>query len=205
MTAIAGLLVQRSIIRRQGIGLTRDTMRAVLLEAENVRSANSNLVSARAYDYPKLMGAAKHASDFRETLLYKTVPVVAAWKAIELAAADQGYEFRIPKFQPRNPKNEPSAEEAAILRRFENENIAEYFSVDEAHNQIVYARPIRLSEDCLLCHGAPSTSPTRDGKDMLGFGMEDWKAGQVHGAFVLKAKLDNVDKLTTAGMTTTAL
>jgi hypothetical protein len=48
LTWFAGQLVQRSIIRRQGIELTKDAMKAVLLEAENVRTANSNLVQNRA-------------------------------------------------------------------------------------------------------------------------------------------------------------
>jgi methyl-accepting chemotaxis protein len=138
-------------------------------------------------------------------VLYRTVPVVSAWQGVEKVAAEKGYEFRIPKNQPRNPKNQPTAEEAAILERFESGAAQEYFEVDEAHNQIIYARPIRLSEDCLVWHGARATSLTHDGRDMLGFKMEDWKSGQVHGAFLLRAKLDQVDGLTKAGMTTTAL
>jgi methyl-accepting chemotaxis protein len=205
LTTVAGLLVQRSIIRRQGIDLIHETMKAVLVEAENVRMSNSALINEKAYDYTKLIAAAKHSSDFRATTLYKTVPVVSAWRAIEKSAAEEGYEFRVPKFQPRNPKNQPTQEEGEILNRFERENLTDYFMVDEAHNQVTYARPIRLTDDCLACHGSPETSPTKNGKDMLGFQMEDWKTGQVHGAFVLKAKLDNVDKATAAGMTTTAM
>jgi methyl-accepting chemotaxis protein len=205
LTTLAGLLVQRSIIRNQGIDLTRDAMKSVLLEAENIRSGNSDLVARGAFDYAKLLAEAKRATDLRETTLYKTVPVVSAWKSIERSAAEEGYEFRIPKFQPRNPKNQPTPEEATILQRFESENLPEYFGIDEAHNQIVYARPIRLTDDCLVCHGPAAGSPAHDGRDMLGFQMEGWKSGQVHGAFVLKAKLDKVDKITTASMTTTAM
>ena len=29
----------------------------------------------------------------------------------------------------------------------------EYFTIDEQRHQMVYARPIRLSQDCLTCHG----------------------------------------------------
>jgi methyl-accepting chemotaxis protein len=205
LLSLCGQVVQRSIVRRQGIALTKDAMKAVLMEAENVRSANSNLVQNRAYDYPKLLKAAKQSSDYRDTVLYRTVPVVTAWQGIEKIAAEKGYEFRIPKNQPRNPRNQPTADEAAILETFESGAAQEYFEVDEAHNQIIYARPIRLSEDCLVCHGSPATSATHDGRDLLGFKMEDWKSGQVHGAFLLKAKLDQVDGLTKAGMTTTAL
>jgi methyl-accepting chemotaxis protein len=205
LLSIVGQVVQRMIVRRQGIELTRDTMRAILLEAENVRSANSSLVQNRAYDYDKLLRAAKRSGDFRDSVLYRTVPVVSAWQGIEIVAADKGYEFRVPKNQPRNPKNQPTAEEAAILARFETGSAQDYFEVDEAHNQIIYARPIRLGEDCLICHGSPATSATHDGRDMLGFQMEDWKSGQVHGAFLLKAKLTEVDQLTKASMITLAV
>jgi methyl-accepting chemotaxis protein len=202
--ASASLVVQRALIRRQGIDLTRNAMRATLLEAENIREANSNLVTRQAFAYDRLVPAAKRGSNFRETTLYQTVPVVSAWKAIERSASELGYEFRIPKFQPRNPKNEPTPEEAVILRQFEDRNLQDYFLVDDSHNQIVYGRPIRLTEDCLLCHGSPAASPTHDGRDMLGFPMEDWKSGQVHGAFVLKASLDKVDKITSASLANTA-
>ncbi len=63
---------------------------------------------------------------------------------------------------------------------------------------IVYARPIRLTSDCLTCHGDPANSATHDGKDPLGFQMENWKAGEIHGAFMLTAHLDQVDHVASA-------
>lgn len=35
------------------------------------------------------------------------VPVVTAWKSAMAKAKEGGYEFRVPKFSPRNPKNTP--------------------------------------------------------------------------------------------------
>ncbi len=69
----------------------------------------------------------------------------------------------------------------------------EYFAVDESRGEIVFARAIRLTEDCLICHGQPGTSPTGDGKDALGYRMEGWRAGEMHGAFVLRTNMDKVD------------
>jgi methyl-accepting chemotaxis protein len=82
----------------------------------------------------------------------------------------------------------------------ENENTAEYFVVEEKTNEMVYARPIELTADCLVCHGDPATSASKNGKDLLGFRMEGWHAGDIHGAFVLRAKLDRVDAVVKAGM-----
>jgi methyl-accepting chemotaxis protein len=205
LTTGVGLLVQRMVIRNQGIELTKSTMRGALVEAENVRQSMSNLGTLGAFDYTKMKKDADRASDLRATALYGTVPVVSAWKAIERVAAEEHYDFRIPKFQPRNPANQPSPDEAKILKHFETSNAPEYFQVDEANNQIVYARPIRLTADCMGCHGDPRNSPTHDGKDIVGFAMEGWHEGEIHGAFVLKAKLDRVDKTVQASMGSTLL
>jgi len=197
------MLVQRMVIREQGIAAARNHMRGMLLEAENVRSSISTLNTAKAFDSTRLGEELKHTRDIRSTSLYMTVPVVSAWRAIEHVATAEGYEFRVPKFQPRNPKNMPSGEEARILRSFEDGRAAEFFEIDKASGVMTYARPIRLTEDCLACHGDPKNSPTGDGKDILGFQMENWRAGEVHGAFILKAKMDAVDAVIRAGILST--
>ena len=200
VTAVAGIAVQRSVIREQGIQLTRNTMRTAIVEAENVRESISGLRQANVFNQERMLEEIKSTPDFRTTGAYQTVPVVAAWRAIERVAADEGYQFRIPKNNPRNPKNQPTPEEAAWLSAFESGRQAEVFEVNNARNEIVYARPIKLTADCLSCHGDPATSLTKDGRDVLGFRMENWRAGEVHGAFVLKSSLDRVDAVVRASM-----
>ena len=39
-----------------------------------------------------------------------------------------------------------------------------------------------------LCHGDPATSATGDGKDAFGFPMENWKVGDIHGAFEVRTR-----------------
>jgi methyl-accepting chemotaxis protein len=202
-SVIVGLVVQRHIIRNQGIELIHDTMRGVLIEAENVRQSVSALNQKNAFDRPALVQEFKKAGSLRESTIYQTIPVVAAWKAIEQAAQKEGYEFRIPKHQARNEKNNPTADEEEILAQLEEGQTNEFFRVDTARNEIIYARPIVLTEDCLVCHGDPKNSPTGDGKDIVGFQMENWKAGEVHGAFVLKASLDHVNGVVRAGILNT--
>jgi methyl-accepting chemotaxis protein len=198
LSTLTALWVQRMVIRDQGIELTRNTMRASVIAAENIRGSMSALRARNAFDETRQLQEAKQSSDFRSTSLYASVPVVAAWRSIEQVAQREGFEFRVPKRHARNPQNEPTAEEAVILDRLEKTGDAEFFEADRSSNLIVYARPIRLTEDCLKCHGNPSNSPTGDGKDMLGFPMEGWKVGEVHGAFVLKARLDAVDHVASA-------
>ena len=203
-TAVA-LIVQSMTIRSQGIELTRNTMRAAVIEAENVRGSIASLRARNAFDEAAITQEAKAASDFRQTRLYDTVPVVAAWKSIEKVARQEGFEFRVPKRHARNPQNEPNAAEAAILDDLEKSGQEEYFMADRSANLIVYARPIRLTADCLSCHGDPATSPTHDGKDALGFTMEGWREGEIHGAFVLAAHLDQVDHVASARASSDAM
>ena len=203
VSVAVGLMVQVRVIRQQGIELKRGTMQAIISQAENVRESVSHLNQAGAFHRERLAEEARKETDLRKTTLYRTIPIVAAWKALEESARQNAFEFRIPKNQARNPENNPTAEEAEILQLLEGGGQKDFFRIDRDRNQIVYARPIILSADCLACHGDPQNSITKDGKDPLGFAMENWKAGEVRGAFVLKAKLDSVDAVATAGLLST--
>jgi len=196
-TAVA-LFVQYMAIRSQAVELTLNTMRSAVIAAESMRASMATLRARKSFDEASILQDLKGASDYRQTKLYDTIPVVAAWKSLEQVAQQEGFEFRIPKRQARNPKNEPTAAEGAILDYFEKTGSSEYSKTDRAANLIIYARPIRLTADCLLCHGDPANSPTHDGKDLAGFPMEGWHEGEVHGAFVLTAHMDQVDHVASA-------
>jgi methyl-accepting chemotaxis protein len=180
-------------------------MRATVVEAENVPESMSQLREAKASDQAQINSELKAASDFRRTAPCNTVPVEAARLVIERVAKQENFDFRVPKVQPHNLKNQPTERERKILEFFESNNASEFTEVSEANNELIYARPIRLTQDCLVCHGNPSTSLACNGRDPLGFPIENWNAGEVHGAFVFKAKLDRVDKVAQAGMLQTMM
>lgn len=126
------------------------------------------------------------------------VPVVTAWQSAMAKAKEGGYEFRVPKMEPRNPKNQPDELEARALKKFEADvALNEYSEVDPARNAVRYFRPIRLTQECLACHGDPARSRelwgNNEGKDPTGGRMENWKAGEVHGAFEVVQSLDEAD------------
>jgi hypothetical protein len=200
VTAVTGLLIQRTVIRSQGIAMTRDAMRGAVLSAENSRQSVANMWRLGVFDQARLKTNAAAQSDYRQSNLFKTIPVVAAFDSISGVSAKEGYEFRIAAHHPRNPNNAPRGDEEAILQVLEGDLKADYFAVDAKANEMVYARPIELTADCLMCHGDPGVS--KSGKDMLGFPMEGWHAGDRHGAFVLRAKLDHVDAAVKAAMLT---
>ena len=172
---------------------TKEKMTVILKEGEGARAATSNLWKKGAFDKARLLEDLKTKKDYHDAAIYKTVPVVAAWDAIRPVAESEGFTFRIPADEARNKENTPTAEEQEILRHFANESNEDYFKVDRPNNRITYARPIRLAADCLGCHGDPANSLSGDGKDILGFKMENWSDGKLHGAFVLSTDFKAID------------
>ena len=199
ITAVASLFLQRTVIRSQGLQLEQNAMRNLVLSAESTRDSISALNAQGAFDRGALLAEFRSASDFRSTRLYNTIPVVAAWKQLQNVADKEGYTFRTPSANPRNPRNTPTPEEEQILTELARSGEPEYFAVDREKNEMIYARPIRLGDDCMGCHGSPSAA-NKDGKDLAGFRMEGWHSGEMHGAFVLKTSLDRIDAKVRAGM-----
>ncbi len=126
------------------------------------------------------------------------VPVISAFRIAMAKAREGGYEFRVPKLEPRNPDNLPDEFEARVLRKLKSEQLSEYFEIDEARNAIRYFRPVRLTQECMMCHGDPSGSKefwgNDQGLDPTGARMEDWRVGEIHGAFEIIQPLDSADR-----------
>ena len=125
------------------------------------------------------------------------VPVVSAWNSAMRNAQEGGYIFKVPKFQPRNPQNNPDAMESRVLRKMSSERLDEYYEINEETNSVHYFRAVYLSETCLYCHGNPEKSQeywgNSQGLDPTGVRMENWKAGEMHGAFEIIHSLDEAD------------
>jgi len=168
--------------------------RSVALQAESVRDYMVKVHEANIYDGKKLQGDVK--------ALLRTVPIVAAFTTAGQKAKEAGFEFRVPKEFPRNPANQPDPQELAVLKglqaRAGEPGNPEHWFEDTKTNAIRYFRGIRLTQDCLICHGDPTTSQAlwgrADGTDPTGARMEGWKAGEVHGAFEVIASLDKADQ-----------
>jgi len=171
--------------------------RAIALTAESVREEMGRKWTLGLFDKKILSQWAKQGSLDR---VLAAVPVVTAWQSAQAKAKEGGYEFRVPKLQPRNPKNEPDALETRALKALAAGNLDEYHEIDPQRNAVRYFRPIRLTQDCLLCHGSPSQSQelwgNAEGNDPTGTKMEDWREGEVHGAFEIVKSLDEADAQT---------
>jgi len=143
---------------------------------------------AMAAELKSDMAAGKAVS---QTRFFNTIPVVAGWTAAQEAAKREKIEFRISSFNSRNKEHEPAAGsfDERLLRQLTDQATAGkgdvVSAVNEADNSLHVMRAIRLSENCLMCHGAPGSEYdlNKDGKDPTGFRMESWKAGDMHGSY----------------------
>lgn len=188
-------------IRKEAYDAVKTKARSVLLQAESARDYVASLRSGGAFNEAelktafdeKLRGATDKNAAARETTFLKTIPIIAAIKIAGEHAAESGFKFRVPKVQARNKANEPDAIELELLNKIEKEKLTELFMVDKANNVIRYLRPIKLTADCLLCHGIPADTPNKDGYDLLGVKAEGWKTGEQHGAFEILDDLGAIE------------
>jgi methyl-accepting chemotaxis protein len=191
--------------RHAGIEAMLAEARGVCLATEAVREGMEDKWERGVFTQEQLRTWAD-AGELEKIL--SAVPVVSAWEAAQKKQEEAGYEFRTPKNQPRNKRNTPDPFESEALATLEA-GAEEYWGIDENMNAIRYLRPVRLTENCLLCHGDPATSNAiwgnTEGKDPTGVTMENWKAGEVHGAFETIFSLDDLDRNLRATMMTGAL
>ncbi len=181
----------------------RDNMRSTIRQAEVVMREMDALHSDGAFATERLESAAKASgSGFRDSVYYRAIPVVAGWNSVRQVARERGFDFLTPSrpdLAARNPANSGAGFVAAFREFADGKD--EYFA--EESGMLTLARPMRMSAGCLKCHGDASTSPTHDGRDMLGFPMENLREGDVKGAFVMRAPIsqDKVVLASTGTMT----
>jgi methyl-accepting chemotaxis protein len=181
--------------------------RTIALTAESVREEMARKWHLGLFDQKAMTEWAKKGE--LEKIL-AAVPVVTAWNSAMQKSKDGGYTFKVPKFEPRNPENAPDELEAAVLKKLaEDGSLKEHCEFDTAKNTVRYFRPIRLTSECMLCHGDPARSKelwgNDKGLDPTGTRMENWKEGEVHGAFEIVQSLDEADMRTAAAIRQKAL
>lgn len=195
--AVAGPVIVALIMAYQEVRAIRtgadesllEKSRAIVLMAEAARTEMSNKLAK---------GIIRPLDELPDEKVVQAVPVITAIRMAETNAEKAGYKFRVPKEDPRNPKNKPTELERKVLREMKAENLTE--KVVHEENQIRYFRAIRLTEDCLYCHGYPSGE-----KDAVGGTKEGWKAGEIHGAFEIITSLEEANaKVRSAALSTTA-
>ncbi|MFA6898958.1 MAG: methyl-accepting chemotaxis protein [Desulfurivibrionaceae bacterium] len=187
--------------REKTLNAFADKARGICLTAESTRQEMEAKWELGLFSAEQLR---EFAAQGHQDKVLAAVPVVSAWNAAMRKAQEGGYTFKVPKFKPRNPKNEPDPLEAKALKLMTDQNLDEYYEVDPAMNAVRYFRAVRLSATCMLCHGDPATSQAlwgnSNGTDPTGGPLENWKVGEIHGAFEVIQSLDAADKQLSASI-----
>jgi len=113
------------------------------------------------------------------------VPVVVAWSVAQQYANQNNMTFHTPSLSPRDPKNQPDEFERRALETFQKDpDLKEYSQrlVENGEDVMRYAQPVRVTEDCLTCHGFPKGE-----KDPFGYSKEGMKTGDLRAAFTVRA------------------
>lgn len=179
-TALSIAIVYHVSSRNRVVEL-RGKMSSIIAQSELVAQNMDDMHSSHVFDMAGVREASVREAGGRPlrevyaaTDLYKTIPIVAAWKSVDGAAQKNGFKFFTPSrpdVPARNAKNNNGADFSAAFQAFAKGD-SEYFFEDREHDELVLARPVRLEASCLACHGDPAKSLTGDGKDVLGF---PWK------------------------------
>ncbi len=185
-------LQEEYVTRARGITLTAESVREEMARKWELGLFDAHLLSNwhKEEKLQKVLGA---------------IPVVTAWNAAMAKSKEGGYEFRVPKSHPRNPKNEPDEFEQRGLTAFQQHTgLSEYYEIDHQQNTLRYMRPVRLTKECLMCHGNPDQSRelwgNDEGLDATGAKMENWHEGEVHGAFEVIQSLDEAEARASAAL-----
>lgn len=175
------------------VGL-EEKSRAILSRAEAVRDfvgkqGGFKLALEKAVQlYPN-----GHLPESMKNEVLMHVPVFAAMRVASQESEKENYSFRVFSDEPRNKDNQATVSEMEIFKRFQSDaNLPEIVEEDAEHLRVY--RPVRVyaKYGCMSCHGDPATSPFKNGKDIMGYQMENWPDGKLHAVFVVKSSTEKI-------------
>ena len=197
---LSRFLINAYLNKQSAIDASVAKARAICLTAESVRQEMEEKWELGLFNLEQVK---QYMREGNQEKILSTIPVVSAWKSAMRKAEQGEYEFRVPKFSPRSPENAPDYGldyeiEGPALKKIKSENLEEFYVIDERINSIRYFLPVKLSPVCMNCHGDPAKSEEiwglPDGMDPTGGTMENWKVGEIHGAFEVIQSLDKADQ-----------
>ena len=183
---VLGPLLVGSILAWQRIGdIRKGAEEAVISKSKGIvliAEATRNRMAQKLKS-----GVIRPFDELDSAHIVDAVPVVTALQVAGDKASEAGYTFRAPKISPRNPKNTPTPLEEKVLAELKSGNLKEKIIIEK--DKIRYFKPIRLTEECLYCHGDPKGTP-----DVTGGIKEGWRVGEIHGAFEIISSLEAANK-----------
>ena len=149
VTSLLSFWITRQRINRQAEDAFRDKVRQI-----------TGMASATRAWYSENLDKLVPGREFRHI---EPVPVVVAWKVAQEYAQSAGMEFKTPSLHPRDPRNAADEFERRALAQFQqNPKLQEYYerATENGREWMRYAQPVRVTQDCLFCHGDPAGSKT---------------------------------------------
>ncbi len=187
--SIALLFTYANNEKQKVIDASITSAKQLLLVSESVRNNTIEKWNQGVFSTKHLKQIIENKSSAEtKSLVVATIPVATAWNVVQEKAKEGNFRFKAPRVGARNKKNEPDKIERDALAYFQNNPSArEYKYIDEENEETRYFRPVRLEKQCEVCHGNPNTSQqlwgNTQGTDILGYPMENKRAGDLHGAF----------------------
>lgn len=192
--------------------LLTDKASAVTAIADQAKNYTSHQHEVGAFDEHGMLREWEElkaqGKSYRTSRLYSTVPVVVGWTVAREAAKAEKLDLHVVAFSPRNSENGVTPESFSgrmlteLTEQIKRGGADSLWRHDRASNTVHYLRAIRLTKDCMKCHGTPGTADDVNGtgKDVLGFQMEGWHPGDVHGAYEIRMPMALVDNQLTRFM-----
>jgi len=205
---IIAIAVASININREGEKALIDKSTAILSRLESAREyvAKQNMMPTITKEALEAYPNGDLPKKTRSTIL-RQVPIFSSMSIGEQNSEQENYEFKVTAKNARNSKNEADDLEKEFIKQFESDAPKQIIYKHKKNDQIWVIRPIHLSENqgCLTCHGDPATSPYKNGKDILGYDMENWTDGTFKGLFIIKSDLAPVHKASMASTSKIAL
>lgn len=172
-----------------GTKLNIQKSEAILSKMETVRSyvADMKTLDSAILDVKNKFPDGNLNEESKKIVL-KQVPIYASINIGMEGAEKDHYQFRVFTDKPRRKTNLATQSEMEILQQFRKDSGLKQIVSEEGEMVTVY-RPVYLkqAEGCLTCHGSPQNSPWGNGKDVLGFEMENWSDGYLHAVFAISS------------------
>lgn len=199
---IAAIVVARGRLQDNGESGLIDKSRAILSRLEVGRDyvAEMGMLDQVINEMVKRHPNGLLTEDDKIKVL-KNVPIFAAFKLGGIGAEKEGYKFRIASEKPRREDNKANAEELRVLDKFKADpSLQEWVEKSKDGSTLAVIRPVRISEKqgCLACHGNPSKSPWENGRDILGYPMENLKDGDLRATFAVVSSTEPVKEVVQA-------
>ena len=103
------------------------------------------------------------------------IPIHFAQEVAQQGLRSEYYDFQIIR---ENSSNQ------AVFNQLGEKELNELFEVDEKQNLVRYVNPIRVDQECLVCHGAEE-SLEQDLSGTLKNELQGWKVGEIPAAFAV--------------------